>query len=83
MHKDSKHPSLNIDGNQLEQWVTQEQLADRLPISERTWERMRAEGTGPRFSKARKKVLYRLGDVEEWLGERSFHSTAAAKRGKP
>jgi hypothetical protein len=41
---------------------------------------MRADGTGPRFSKAGKKVLYRLADVEEWLAQRSFSTTAAAKR---
>jgi hypothetical protein len=41
---------------------------------------MRADGTGSRFSKARKKVLYHLADVEEWLAQQSSFSTAAAKR---
>ena len=60
-------------------WLTQDQLAARLDISVRSLERMRNAGTGPRFSKAGKRVLYRLIDVEEWLAEHSFCSTAEAK----
>jgi hypothetical protein len=61
------------------QWLTQDQLAARLDISVRSLERMRNAGTGPRFAKAGKRVLYRLIDVEEWLAEHSFCSTAEAK----
>ena len=71
---------LRIDGKPLEQWVTQKTLSIQLDISGRTLERMRADGTGPRFSKAGKRVLYRQSDVEAWLVERSFASTAEAKR---
>ena len=62
------------------QWLSQDQLATRLDISVRSLERMRNAGTGPRFSKAGKKILYRLHDVEAWLEERSFSSTAEARR---
>jgi hypothetical protein len=80
-HKHSKQPCLNIDGKPLEQWVTQQQLAAILPFSERYWERKRADGFGPPFSKVGKKVLYYLPHVWEWLARQSFISTAAAKRG--
>src|SRR5262249_15606546 len=50
-----KHPRLNIDGKPLEQWVAPQQLADRFPISKRTLERMRADDTGPPFSKVEKR----------------------------
>ena len=62
------------------QWLTQEKLAARLDLSQRTLERMRNSGKGPRFAKAGKKILYRLQDVEDWLEERSFSSTAEARR---
>ena len=42
---------------------------------------MRNAGSGPRFAKTGKKILYRLQDVEAWLAERSFSSTAEAKLG--
>jgi excisionase family DNA binding protein len=60
-------------------WLTQDQLAKMLGISRRTLERMRNAGTGPRFSKVGKTILYREADVEAWLAERSFGSTAEAK----
>ena len=68
--------------NPCHQWLTQDQLAARLNISQRTLERMRNSGTGPRFSKVAKTILYREADVEEWLAERSFGSTAEAKRAR-
>lgn len=60
-------------------WLTQKMLSAFLDISERTLERMRSDGSGPRFSKAGKRVLYRASDVNSWLAARSFASTAEAK----
>ena len=60
--------------------VSADQLAARLKLSMRTLERMRHNGSGPRFTKIGNKVLYREADVEAWLAERSFGSTAEAKR---
>ena len=60
-------------------WLTQKKLATELDLSERTLERMRTDGSGPRFAKAGKKVLYRRSDVEAWLQARSFTSTVEAK----
>jgi hypothetical protein len=63
----------------LGHYATQQKLAVATDISERTWERMRANGTGPRFAKAGRKILYRWADVEDWLAKRSFTSTGEAK----
>ena len=57
-----------------------DQLAARLKLSRRTLERMRHNGNGPLFTKIGNKVLYRNGDVESWLAERSYASTAEAQR---
>ena len=57
-------------------YLTQAQLAEALNISERTLERMRADGTGPCFAKAGRRVLYATADVDAWLKERTFVSTA-------
>ena len=54
--------------------------ADLLRISLRTLEKMRVEGTGPRYLKAgagtRSRVLYRPADLDAWLDSRSFSSTS-------
>jgi hypothetical protein len=68
------------DSGGLAHYATQQKLAAATEISVRTWERMRADGTGPRFAKAGRKVLYRWQDVEDWLAKRRFTSTAEAKR---
>ncbi len=51
-----------------------------LRISRRTLERMRVEGTGPRYLKVgpgkRSRVLYRQGDVMDWLDRFQFGSTS-------
>lgn len=64
----------------LASWLSQRQLAERLSVSQRTLERMRSDGTGPRFAKAGAKILYNIADVETWLVERSFENTAESKR---
>ena len=73
-------PTTTIDGRPLGHWLLQRTVAERLGLSERTLERMRAEGSGPRFSKAGRRVLYRLEDVEEWLETNSFSSTVEARQ---
>jgi hypothetical protein len=74
------YPAASSGRGEACSWMNQQTLASITPISERTWERMRGEGTGPPFTKAGRKVLYRWGDVEDWLARRSFRSTAEAKR---
>ena len=69
-----------LEASRPRQMLSPDQLAALLLLSIRTLERMRREGLGPRFAKVGKKILYREADVEAWLDERSFRSTAEAKR---
>ena len=51
-----------------------------MRLSPRTLERLRVEGTGPRFIKAgrgkRARVLYRPADLQEWLETNVYQSTS-------
>jgi predicted DNA-binding transcriptional regulator AlpA len=61
--------------------LTQKQLAQLLNVSERTLERWRVEGRGPRFvALGPRRRGYRLSDVEDWTQAQTFGSTAEAKR---
>lgn len=67
--------------SQVALWfLTTVEVATMLRISRRTLERMRVEGTGPRYIKVgpgkRSRVLYRQQDVEDWLSRFSFGSTS-------
>ncbi|MGE0854389.1 MAG: helix-turn-helix transcriptional regulator [Hyphomicrobiaceae bacterium] len=61
-------------------FLTTIEVAGMLRISRRTLERMRVEGTGPRYLKVgpgkRSRVLYRQQDVEDWLAKFNFGSTS-------
>lgn len=61
-------------------YLTTVQVAACLQLSRRTLERMRVDGTGPRYFKVgpgkRSKVLYRQCDLEAWLQKFSFASTS-------
>ena len=65
--------------------LTTIEVAGMLRISRRTLERMRVDGTGPRYLKVgpgkRSRVLYRQSDVEAWLGKFNFGSTSEYGRG--
>jgi predicted DNA-binding transcriptional regulator AlpA len=61
-------------------FLTTIEVAEMLRLSRRTLERMRVEGTGPRYLKAgpgkRARVLYREADVVTWLERFQFRSTS-------
>jgi predicted DNA-binding transcriptional regulator AlpA len=61
-------------------FLTTIEVAGMLRISRRTLERMRVEGTGPRYVKVgpgkRSRVLYRQQEVEAWLSRFNFGSTS-------
>jgi predicted DNA-binding transcriptional regulator AlpA len=61
-------------------FLTTIEVADRLRISRRTLERMRVEGTGPRYIKVgpgkRSRVVYREADVLAWIDRFQFGSTS-------
>jgi predicted DNA-binding transcriptional regulator AlpA len=56
--------------------LTQRQAAALLCLSERTLERFRVSGFGPKFVRLGKSVRYRSGDVETWLSSRVVSSTS-------
>jgi hypothetical protein len=56
--------------------LTQRDAATTLRLSERTLERLRVSGAGPRFVKAGKAVRYREADLEVWITSRLRGSTS-------
>ena len=61
-------------------FLTTIEVAERLRISRRTLERMRVDGTGPRYIKVgpgkKSRVLYREADVVAWIDQYQFGSTS-------
>ena len=55
---------------------TQREAAELLRLSERSLERYRLTGTGPRFVKAGHSVRYREADLEAWVASRIVSSTS-------
>jgi predicted DNA-binding transcriptional regulator AlpA len=62
--------------------LTQRQASALLCLSERTLERLRVAGTGPRFVRAGRSVRYREGDLEAWIASRVVGSTSEAASGR-
>lgn len=60
-------------------YFTQSEAADFLRISERTLERWRVEGNGPRFRRFGRRIVYAQGDLENWANSRCFTSTSATQ----
>jgi predicted DNA-binding transcriptional regulator AlpA len=56
--------------------LTQRDAAIALRCSERSLERMRLTGNGPRYIKTTRRVLYREADIEAWLTGRLTISTS-------
>ncbi len=59
-------------------FLTQNEAAELLRLSPRTLERHRVAGTGPKFTKLGRRVVYRFSELESWATERTFTSTAEA-----
>ncbi|MEQ8824254.1 MAG: helix-turn-helix domain-containing protein [Filomicrobium sp.] len=66
--------------NESPRYLTNEEAAARLRISPKTLDRMRVEGTGPRFRKAgpglRARVIYDVRDLDDWLEKYSYTAVA-------
>ena len=60
---------------------TEQELADRLAISVRTVQKMRASGEGPRYLKIGRSVRYRPQDVVEFAAGCERQSTAGRAAG--
>ena len=58
--------------------LTQQEAAEATRLSPRTLERHRLAGTGPKFVRLGRRVLYRREDVEEWIAANICRSTSEA-----
>jgi excisionase family DNA binding protein len=56
--------------------LTTKEAADYLRLSERTLERLRCSGLGPKFVKCGRSVRYRQTDLDEWIASRIARSTS-------
>lgn len=61
-------------------WISRQQLAERLGISEKTAAEWACKGTGPRYARFGKHVRYRMSDVEAWEETRLVRSTTPEDR---
>ena len=57
-------------------FLTTNEAAAFLRLSPRTLERHRLIGSGAKFCRLGRKVVYRLSDLEAWASERTFSSTS-------
>jgi len=64
----------------MSQLLNQREASGLLRLSTRTLERLRLTGNGPRFVKLGRRVLYRNGDLLEWIANRVVRSTSDEAR---
>ena len=64
------------------QYLTNTEAADFLKLSPRTLEKLRVLGTGPRFRKFGRRVVYDVADLVSWSNERVFDNTAQSYTAK-
>jgi excisionase family DNA binding protein len=57
------------------EFLTQQEAAEILRLSERTLERHRLSGDGPPFVKLGRRVVYRRADIEAWTRANNRLST--------
>jgi predicted DNA-binding transcriptional regulator AlpA len=60
----------------MQSLLTQSECAELLRLSERTLERLRVSGSGPKFLRIRHSVRYRPEDVQSWAASRTVRSTS-------
>ena len=60
-------------------FLTQTEAARYLRLSQRSLERWRVSGFGPRFTKAGRRVLYQRKELDAWAEARTFGSTSEAQ----
>jgi hypothetical protein len=59
-----------VSENILAGYLSQDELAAQLNIAVSTLERWRSEGFGPAYTRASRKPLYSIADVQQWLRDR-------------
>jgi len=58
--------------------LTQHETAGKTRLSERTLERHRLAGTGPKFVRLGRRVFYRRDNLEAWIADCTSRSTSEA-----
>src|SRR3982074_1732783 len=58
--------------------LTQQEAAEQTRLSERTPDRPRLAGTGPKFVRLGRRVVYRREDLEGWIAANICRSTSEA-----
>jgi predicted DNA-binding transcriptional regulator AlpA len=57
--------------------LTQREAASALRLSERSMERMRVSGLGPKFLRCSTRAIrYRQSDLDDWIASRLVRSTS-------
>jgi predicted DNA-binding transcriptional regulator AlpA len=59
--------------------LTAAEAARTLRLSQRTLERLRVSGLGPKFVKLKRRVLYQQSDLSEWVTSRIVGSTSEGR----
>lgn len=59
--------------------LNQREASAWLKLSERTLERLRLTGDGPRFVKAGRRVLYRQEDLSAWIASHLRSNTSEVR----
>jgi predicted DNA-binding transcriptional regulator AlpA len=70
--------SYQVDGG-LAAFLPQPEASAFLRLSERTLERHRIAGTGPKFVRLGRRIVYRRADLEAWVDENTFRSTSEVR----
>ena len=60
-------------------FLPQSEASGFLRLSERTLERHRIAGTGPKFVRLGRRIVYRRADLEAWADENTFCSTSEVR----
>jgi len=60
----------------MQRLLNQAEAADLLRLSQRTLERLRCVGGGPRFVRLRGSVRYRTEDLQSWIEARVVSNTS-------
>ena len=66
------------DNTNSDPYLRTKPAAKRCGSTESTFEKLRVTGGGPLFIKMGKTVVYAVEDLDVWMAERRFHSTAEA-----
>lgn len=58
-------------------YLSEKMTADYLGLSDKTLQRHRIQGTGPKYIKCGGRVLYDIHDCDDWMENQKVMSTSA------